>query len=235
MIFWNEKSSDQMGIIVQTHPERIYPKRKIETVSVPGRNGDLVFSQDAFENYEQTYSIAVAADTFDLMETSKEVTKWLLGPKGYCKLEDSYDPTTYRMAYFVGPVNISTYFSKVGVAEITFMCKPQRYLKSSRKYEYTEVTNTLVNPTGFVALPKIRVYGNSGVVNVNGYAMSFSSISEYVDVDCELMDCYKGLLNKNSTLTLSSLGFPKLTPGDNNVSFSGEITKVIIDPRWWVL
>jgi phage-related protein len=40
--------------------------------------------------------------------------------------------------------------------------------------------------------------------------------------------------NRNSTITLNN-GFPKLVPGENNISFSGGITSVEVIPKWWTL
>lgn len=239
MIIWNGVSSESVDVIVQHHPARILPKRKIEKVSVPGRNGDLIFSQDAFENVEQEYDIAISANTLDLMSTSIRVGQWLLSPKGYCELEDSYDPEIYRMAYYSGSSDIVNILNLAGTANITFDCKPQRFLKAykNRWVTFNEETNEYINPTKFISLPLIRILGSGRCdANVGGYDISVSNVNGYVDIDCELMDCFCGNINMNGNTTLGSLdAFPKLQAGKNNVSFSRGTTAIKIQPRWWIL
>ena len=57
VISWNGKRSDQFGVAVEKFPTYQKPERKRETFSVPGRNGDIVLMQDAWENITQEYEI----------------------------------------------------------------------------------------------------------------------------------------------------------------------------------
>lgn len=89
-----------------------------------------------------------------------------------------------------------------------------------------------VNPTDFPSQPLIRIYG-AGTFLLNDVAVTVSQASVYTDVDCELMDCYKGSVNKNQYVSFSTYDFPVLKPGQNTVEFSGGVTAVTIIPRWW--
>jgi phage-related protein len=86
------------------------------------------------------------------------------------------------------------------------------------------------NPTLFDAKPLIRVYGK-GSITVNGETMEWSGSSEYVDIDCDIQDCYYMGANMNNYVTGD---FPVLSPGDNVIAFTGS-TSVRITPRWWIL
>ena len=62
MIWWHGVSGDDVGVVVERYPDVIIPNRKQEKISVPGRSGDLLIQQDAFENVRQSYDIYISAD-----------------------------------------------------------------------------------------------------------------------------------------------------------------------------
>ena len=98
--------------------------------------------------------------------------------------------------------------------------------------EVTFVIPTILeNPTLFDALPFLRVYG-TGILGIGSHTITITAADVYTDIDCEMMDCFKGSANKNQYVQFSGNDFPTLEPGVNGFSFSG-ITKVEVKPRWW--
>lgn len=90
------------------------------------------------------------------------------------------------------------------------------------------------NPTLFPSRPSIRVYGY-GTVTVGNVTMTIEDHGyPYMDIDCEAMSAFWQTVNLNSFLTLSTLEFPTLAPGENELTFSG-VEKVQIMPRWYTL
>ena len=57
MITWNNVTSDSLGIFVEAAPFYVKPKRKVDVYSVPGRSGDIIRPQDAWDNVDQDYEI----------------------------------------------------------------------------------------------------------------------------------------------------------------------------------
>lgn len=92
---------------------------------------------------------------------------------------------------------------------------------------------TITNPTLFDSQPFLRVYG-TGTLGINSQSVTITQADEYTDIDCEMMDCFKGTANKNPYVQFTDYNFPVLKPGVNYVSLSG-ITKVEITPRWWIV
>lgn len=141
-IVWGGRDMRKIGtgktVYIEHYPSRPRPARKIETESVPGRNGDVIFVQDAWENYDQEYEIAFGTE--DLSGTyswsgqmsllAHEVAEWLFAPEGYQILYDSYEPETFRLAYFKGPYDVESILNRYGRATITFNCRPERFLFS---------------------------------------------------------------------------------------------------------
>jgi phage-related protein len=234
VIFWAGKSSDDVNTFVEHYPSQIRPAKKYNKTSVPGRNGDLIFEEGTFENYIQPYEIYISAEKTKLPKAAKAVAEWLYAPKGYQKLEDSYDPDVFRMAFFSGPADIENILNIFGRATVEFDCKPQRFLISGQEATRYYSATTITNPTAFEALPLITVYGNgAGALNVGGTVVNFSSIDESIELDCETENAYKGVTNLNNTITAPS--FPKLLAGKNEITWSGGIESIRITPRWWTL
>lgn len=101
---------------------------------------------------------------------------------------------------------------------------------------YDAPPNRLANPTPFDSQPLIRVYG-TGSVEINGITITVSAVgTSYTDIDCELMDCYEGSVNRNAYVSFSTYDFPVLVPGVTDVNvIDNTITAVEIKPRWWVV
>lgn len=232
MIFWNGKSSDDLNVFVEHFPSQSRAAKKYSRISVPGRNGDLIFEEDSFENEIQPYEIYISAKEQKLPFAARKVSEWLFSAKGYQRLVDSYDPDVFRLAFFSGPLDVENILNMFGRATIEFDCKPQRFLVSGEEETRYFAAAKITNPTAFTALPLITVYGNgTGALNIGGTVVNFLSIDESIDLDCETQNAFKGVTNLNNTI--SAPEFPKLFGGENEISWSGGIESIRITPRWW--
>ena len=235
MIFWAERSSDDVHVVVERYPSVELAGRKLDTQSVPGRNGDLLFPQNAYQNYVQSHEIYVSAERIRLPRAMREVANWLCGPAGYQKLEDSYDVETYRRAYFAGPLDVESVLHRFGRATIEFNCQPQRFLRIGDVPVQVQQGQALLNPTAFTALPLITVTGTgAGTLTVGDVTVTINSMPRGVIVlDSDTQNAYYGAFNLNSTI--SAPEFPTLPAGESVVRWTGGITGVEIIPRWWTL
>ena len=235
MIFWAGRSSDDVHVVVERYPSVELAGRKLDTQSVPGRNGDLLFPQSAYQNYVQSYEIYVSAERIRLPRAMREVANWLCGPAGYQKLEDSYDVETYRRAYFAGPLDVESILHRFGRATIEFNCQPQRFLRVGDVPVLVVQGQQLLNPTAFTALPLITVTGTgAGTLTVGDVTVTINSMPRGVVVlDSDTQNAYYGAFNLNSTI--SAPEFPTLPAGESAVRWTGGITGVEIIPRWWAL
>ena len=145
------------------------------------------------------------------------------------------------MAYYQEGNTLTNIEFHAGRATLTFEAKPQRFLKIGEKVQSFTAAGTLLNPTQFDALPLIKININSGAtgnLSLNDYEVAIAAetaSNRVIYLDSDLQDAYNGTANKNSLITLSSGNFPRLSPGKNQISFSGGITKVEVTPRWWTL
>lgn len=130
VIIFNGRSSTEFGIEVEHLPDYDTPERDYDIIHVPGRNGDLVIDTGSFKNTSRKYQISVATRGEAFYEKIKPIVEWLHSSSGYARLEDTYEPDYYRLAYYRESNTIDNLFDDAGRATITFTCKPQRYLKS---------------------------------------------------------------------------------------------------------
>ena len=225
------KSSKDFNIIISGEETFDAPKRDVTKVSVPGRNGDLTLDNGRFLNMEHKYPAFIRGDFVKNMSALRD---WAKSLRGYQRLEDSYHPDQYMMAILIDsflptptPDNIA------GEIQIVFNRKPQRWLKSGEDFMPTiTAATTIFNPTTFDALPLIRVVG-TGTFYIGSIPVEVVTNPTYIDIDCDLQDCYNGLNNLNANVQFVN-GFPKLTPGSNSVTL-GTVTSLQIKPRWWTV
>lgn len=206
------------------------PKRDIETVKIPGRNGVVIFDNGRFENQTIKYPAFI---TRDFQKNIDDFTDFISSLRGYKRLEDTYHPSEFRMAFFGDGISCKTTAANLaGEFEIKFNCKPQQFLKDGEKAIVFTSNGSLRNPTYQIAKPLLRVYG-TGTVGIGTETITISSADEYTDIDCESMDAYKGAVNCNGNVSVTGEEFPTLPAGLTGISLGGSVTRVEITPRWW--
>lgn len=207
------------------------PERAVDFISVPGRNGALVGTEKRLENIDVTYPAYIYASTDSNLSSLKSI---LLSRTSYKRLEDSYHTDEFRKAVFVGEFDVEPDKNlRAAQFDITFNCKPQRWLKSGEATTTITTTGTTIsNPTLFASQPMITVTGY-GDMYIGSQKITIQQMYTSVVIDSEVGDCYSGLNNANPYITFQTDEFPVLEPGSNSITFDNTITKVEIIPRWW--
>ena len=126
--FGGESSADYG---VQILGEGVFnaPERAVELVSVPGRNGSIAIDQGYWENIEVTYpAVLIARNPEEFATAMANFRNMLCSKRGYCRLSDDYHPGEYRMAMFNNDIEVDEKVLRGGEFDITFNCKPQRWL-----------------------------------------------------------------------------------------------------------
>ena len=220
---------------IASAPKIIRPKRKGTVTAIAGSNREVVEIEDAWESYDQPYVMFVGDGTENnIQPTLDDVAQVLATKTGYQILQDDYDTDHYRLAYFNDSYNVENRFTRAGKFTLVFHCRPERYLISGNVEQSVENNGTVFNPTGFSSKPLIHIVGSgNGTLTVAGVTMSFTGITDYLNIDCDRMDVYRlPAENKNSLMTGD---FPVLKSGDNLVTFTGGITSVTITPKFFTI
>lgn len=263
--FDNENSLDY-GIYITGEAVYNAPERAVEMVSIPGKNGALALDQGRFENIEVTYPAgAFGAEQAEFADRMRAMRNMLASRYNYVRLTDSYHPDEYRLGLYKSGLEVTPVaMSSAGEFDITFNCKPQRFLTSGEvpldltwKYEALEEENsititdeegneidggttpidTITNPTLFESQPLIIVTG-SGQVSIGDQIITVTDIPAGTDVyiDCESMEIYTNTGGIISGAS-SHVAFNKNsfpTIAPGEQGFS-KTAPVQIIPRWWRL
>lgn len=228
------KSSLEYHLRVERCPRFVTGSRGIEKQSVPGRNGDLLLDTGVYGNYIQPYEVWFRDPDALTIPAARTIALWLMGSRGYQRLEDTYDPEVFRLACYGGPLDVENWMLTHGRATLEFDCKPQRYLKAGETPVAITSGQTLTN-LYMPALPLIQITGaGEGRLQVGSSNTDITGMEGTMTLDCDIQDAYSGTLNCNNKITVSG-GWPRLEPGQTAISFSGGITAVTITPRWWTL
>ena len=122
---------------VERFPAIKKPARKFRQYNIPGRNGDIFFQDDAYENVIQKYEIYAGSDKSGSQQSWTDLAAGLY-LDGYQTLSDSYDPQHFRKAVFNGPIDVDNSWNELGRASIEFNCRPERFrLDGTDSIHYT--------------------------------------------------------------------------------------------------
>lgn len=247
---FNGISTVDKGVVIQTPPVYEFPERDYEIYHIEGRSGDLTIDKGSYKNVKRTYYLAaIVASGKTFVETAQEIVNWLTSIKGYARLEDTYEPLYYRKALFRQGGGLGNLFDEATKINVSFECKPQRYLKTGETEQIISTENSWIelneNLTNQIALPEITVEGPAGLtiefgvgpddLNVEVKSELIINFSGEGIIDSELQDCYNSTQFLNSDLSLTN-GFPKLYPGKNWIRVTnGLITTLKVKPNWWTL
>ena len=227
---FNGRSSLEFKVRISGNGTYKTAERDVESIVVPGRNGELTVDRKRFKNVAQYYDAFIVDD---YQTNLSSFINHLFTLPGYQRLEDSYHLEEFRLARFLGPMDPESVMDESGRFRVEFDCKPQRYLKSGEREIVIEgsETITLINPSMQTALPKITVTSGTGEMIFNNQHVTLSSNNGATIIDSELMDAYEGTTNRSANLTLTD-GYPVLNEGSNGITIPAGMT-VKLRPRWW--
>ena len=167
-------SSRTYGVYITGEAVYNAPEREVEMISIPGRNGQFALDKGRFENIEVTYPAGIfAQNETDFANAISDFRNFLCSREGYVRLTDEYNPNEYRMAIYKSGLEVEPAMLRAGEFEITFDCKPQRFLTSGETASTVSSGGTLANPTLFESSPLIEAEGY-GTIGFNGYEIKIN-------------------------------------------------------------
>lgn len=243
LIVFGGERSDNYGMVVSEAPSFERARRKQTVITVPGRTGDVVFQEDAWEDVPRPYNVFIAEDLQEdsggnisgtLAERVDNFEAMLNSKTGYQRLEDNFEPDVYRRAYYSGGDGFTNELLAVGRATINFTCDARRFLKSGETPIQVNNGDAIVNPTRFKSKPLIHIEASNKTIGItiNGKTIT-AVVADYINIDCEKMNAYRlAAENKNADI---SGDFPTIASGSNTITITGTPTKVTIKPNWFII
>ena len=238
---YNGRSSADFGLHIEKKDVFSAPEYDAEFISIPGRSGDIINPNRRFANIKVTYTVFLARkNAAALASVLRDIKGWLYSePDRYHEITDSYDAEYFRYGVISGNLDIEEQLNKVGSFTVTFNCKPFKYSFAGQKTVAADASElTITNPTAFESKPYIKLYG-SGTVTLNissggrTNSWTISAIDEYIEINSELMNCFKDTILKNDAV--KGAEFPVFKPEVCTISCTGDVTRIEVIPRWCCL
>lgn len=225
---WNGVRCTEYGIHVSEQPPVTLPSERATFTNVPGRSGSLTTLEG-----DEVYDDLLLTATCFISDPSRipEIAAWL---RGSGTVTFANRQGGFYHARIVNQIS----FEKILRGNphrsfaVNFRCKPFWYMADVQPITLTASGTFVNNPGSVSSEPVITVYGNGEVTLMVGMTIVELEVSSSITLDTPLMEAYSGSTSMNNAMNGD---FPVLLPGQNAISWTGNVTKVEIQPNWRTL
>ena len=113
---------------------------------------------------------------------------------------------------------------------VNLRCYPFFYADASDDITITTPGTIITNPGSVYSEPKITLTGSGDITLMVGTTiMELTDITGSIVIDSALQEAYIGNTLMNDHM---SGDFPVLKPGQNAISWTGTVTRVVVRPNW---
>ena len=188
------------------------------------RNGSLHTDEGVYESYDRTMECA-------LIKRAKldEVTAWLVGSGG---MTFSTEPDKVYRVTIANKISIAQMMRVFQKFQVVMDTQPFKYSVNAAGDALELTAPTTIRNSGTVySEPLITIYGNGDItLNINGADFPLYGVQESITIDSEMMEVFKGNTNQNGKY--GGAEFPRFEVGKNEISWTGNVSKIKIQPRW---
>ena len=221
---YNGIDSRLMGVIVTAMPPTVRAAQRIESVKVPGRSGSLHETDGSYDNYTKTMECAIKN-----RQKIDDIAAWLTGSG---EIIFSSEPDKVYRVTISNTISIAQMMRTFQKFQVSFDTYPFKY-SVNRFDEALELEKpaVILGKGTVYSQPVITVYGSGAVTfTINGVDYPLSNVDGYVTINSEIEECYKSGLNMNNIFSADE--FPRLEPGENAISWIGNVEKIEMQPNW---
>ena len=223
-IIWDGTDSRNLqGLMICELPPITKPEMRVETTVIDGKDGDIT-DDLGYSSYDKTLKIGLFRN-YNIDEIAKYFT-------GKGELIFSNEPDKIYYAEITEQIDFECLL-KFKTANVKFHVQPHKYLLNEPTVELDidiETEITVQNVGLEIAKPIITLYGEGIItIYVNNHAIFEIDIDdEFVTIDSEKEEAYKGNILKNRYMIGT---FPTLKVGANVITWTGNLTKIEVQPR----
>lgn len=223
---WNDTDCRQYGIHVTEQPPITIPAERSTQTNVPGRPGSLtqLEGEDIYDDMILSVTCFISAPA-----QIPAIAAWLKG-------SGTVTFGNRTGGYYKARIANQIPFEKVLRGNphcsfaVNFRCFPFWYKDNVSDVTITTSGGTITNPGSVYSEPLITLTGSGDITLMVGTTIvELTRITSGIVLDCALKEAYLGTALMNDHM---SGDFPVLKPGLNGISWSGNVTSVVISPRW---
>lgn len=183
---YNDINSKRMGVILKSLPPITRANRRIESITIPGRNGTLTVDEGTYD------PISISLECYLKPNIDpRSITKWL-EPSGTITFSDELDK--FYNARIVNSIPLNRVFRITRSFIIQLELQPFAYSRETfvRKYNSGVAYSFYIDEATANMYPYIKLTGIGTIeLTINGTTMQITP-NEYIELDCELQIAYKG-------------------------------------------
>ena len=223
---WNGVRCTTKGMHVLEQPPLTVPEERVTYTDVPGRPGSLTALEgdDVYDDMILTAQ-CIIADPAQI----PVIAGWLKG-SGTVTFANRLGGFYYaRIANQISFEKILRGNPHRSFA-VNFRCKPFWYQAGVQPVTLTSSGSTITNPGTVYSEPIITVNGSGDIpLMVGTKIIELTGLTGSITLNSELQEAYNGTTDMNAHM---SGEFPVLTPGLNGISWSGNVTSIVVQPNW---
>ncbi|BDR67198.1 hypothetical protein K144312032_14260 [Clostridium tetani] len=217
---WRGIHSNEKGLKIISLPNITTPEKREEKIIIPGRSGYLTQSDGSYEGEVKPVEFDYFDNRFD------DIKQWLTGSG---EVIFSNEPDRYYKARIINKLDLARVLEKFHSGIIQFDCQPFGY-DLNNNLIIIDKPISIYNEGTYESQPYMKIFGTGDVsLNINNKVIKLKNIIDYIELDSEIMECYKEHQNCNNRMTGE---FPILKVGENKISWTGNVNKIEIKPRW---
>ena len=242
---FNGRSSKDFNLVIQNDFEINDGDADVSYTSVPGRNVDIVNSNNRYKNGTITYECFVDIRHFkhsyydDLALLRRDLIYWLQVKEnfsGYATLYDNMDNEYFYLARLAKSPVMTFIGPKVATIAIEFNLGSEKYRVAGNSYRSIKSGDTLFNPEPMTSYPIIKIEGTGPIdVTLNGYIYKITEIGGTAYIDSSRRRVYDDNKLKNSIAVFPNYRYPFLESGNNEIVWNNASAKVSIQMNWRAL
>lgn len=232
-IQFNNKKSMDFDLRLLNDLQHESAGQDISQVSVPGRDGVLLISNNRLKPVEKEFPFRVnTRESLTIIE--QKMSDWLM-VEGFKDLILSWDDEYIYRAAFVETFAISEILRQFGSVKLNFLCHPVKFYKEGRQSLNVTSGQTISGKGNVKAQPIIEIRGSGTMtLSINGRETKLKDIQESITLDMEAKQVFSdGLPAWDKVVRSPQFQLPYLDPSENTISWDGEFTVSII-PNWGV-
>ena len=230
---FNGTSSSQFGLRVTSDYVINSTGQDISTVSVAGRDGDLLLSNNRLKSVTIELPCTIMSNK-KLTDAGSDISNWL-NVDGYKDLTLSWDPDFIYRSAFIETFEIASLMRQFGKVKLNFLTYPVKFYKQGRTTQ-TLQNGATVNGIGNVnAKPIITLVGSGDcTLTINGRKTKLRAVQNTITLDMQARQVFSGNLPAWDKVVRSpQYQMPYLDAGRNLISWDGDFT-VKMAPYWGV-
>ena len=223
-VYFNGNRSLSLNLYLENYPSIPITNEEYEEVQVEGRSGNLIINKGTYPDKKIPFTFTILSPRIEI--DFERVYEWLT------EIEDNRlifgrEDRCYKVKKVIFG-DIQKEFRTIGEFDVTFLCEPFIQDLNETVHEITS-SGFIVNYNGNAPGDTlIKVYGTGNIqVTINGETMQINDVTDYVEIDSDLLQVRNEDRTSKDDDTLGD--FILLEKGENIISYTGTVTKIVIE------